>query len=129
MKSISGQLLVAENISFDRFTCTHSIQNIKNNGEVLNVPCVSIIHILVKALFANDNPEIELEIRIYNPDNEVVYYHQTPPLQNLRKEGYTPGIDFAFECRLLVNKIGNHFIRLYAGEQLLHEYPYYISIK
>lgn len=123
---LRAQIVVCRNIVFDQQKSAHSANDIINKMDAPLFPSVVKPDVLVKLLWSEE-PEVDLELHIVNPREEIVFHH-TFTMKNMRAEGQWPGMDISFHTRFFVEERGCHMVKLFAeyGDTPLVQYPVWI---
>ncbi|PQP82759.1 hypothetical protein C0Q44_15305 [Paenibacillus sp. PCH8] len=129
MNKTTGLLLLAESISFDPKVKKHSIEKICNTIESDIFPFVYEFRLYIKLWFYNQEKSAMLSTCLFDDEQEKVRFFHEEEVSNKRDSNMTPGIDFNFSFKAPIPKPGNYNIRLFEKDELICDYPIFVSNK
>lgn len=121
------QILIADNIIFDKKTNMHSIERIRNCVEVKTFPSAIVKDIFIK-LSNIDDKEHVIGIKIEDDDRSVLFFFNHSDLKNMRETKMISGIDMSAKIRFVVKHEGNYFIEIYVDNVKKQSYPLYVKL-
>ncbi|MBH5320367.1 hypothetical protein I6N90_21475 [Paenibacillus sp. GSMTC-2017] len=126
-KSISGQLIIADQVVDNYEARAHCIQNVRNEVRIRTFPSVTLFYLWAKVLFFGTDEGVVF-IKVYDSNQQIVWQKKCDELVN-KRQGHVPaGTDMAFQPRFVVHDEGLfHFVMTDVDGHTLAHYPLYIS--
>lgn len=122
----SASVIVADSITIDPESNTHTINRVRNSISVTCMPTVGIVDILAKLFFEKQaNPSIKFQVT--NSAQELLYFREVQ-LKNMREEYMDSGCDIATNVRFLILEEGKYKVQICTENEVIAEHPLYVKL-
>jgi hypothetical protein len=123
-------LMACENIEF----VNNDIDKFYLLGKVINeigldvLPSVENISVFIKLFYIPDKEVTDLQVAIYDDENEMIAHSNKFVVHNSRPDKNIPGIDTHLNMSFVVCKEGIITIMLYINDEIRAKYPIRIDL-
>lgn len=127
---LQGDLIVADEVFFDKEKKCFSIHHVLNAVTVPLFPSAIITNLFIKIYLPSKDSVHTLDIEVTDAMNKLIFYESIGKVSNVRTNlgyGMRPGIDKSVICRFPVTCQGTYTFKLYSDNQLLCAYPLFIQ--
>ncbi|RIE05226.1 hypothetical protein [Cohnella faecalis] len=126
---MKGQLLVCDDIQFDRAEKSHRLGKVINAMHASVLPYVETLHIFAKLSEIPAHETIDIVITIRDEEEETIGMLESFATRNHRSEDQPPGVDISTTIAATICLTGPIQIDLYANGEWLDRYSLVVRLQ
>ncbi|ADM68054.1 hypothetical protein GMA19_00169 [Paenibacillus polymyxa E681] len=123
-----AQIIICDQIQNDKQSKIHTLGTILNHVHIPVLPFVVKLYVLVKISDFPSRESLDMQLRIYDEQDEIIGTTSRLVLRNYRDLDMIPGVDAQLELSLVIVQSGNIRIKCFIDEEEVTWYPLMIRL-